>query len=154
MIKNLVLCIIKDDENRKILLGLKKRGFGIGKWNGFGGKIENEETTLKAAIRELKEETGLIAQKLKDIGKLVFIFPLEKEILNVIIYLIEKYDGEPIESDEIDPAWFDYYNIPYDDMWEDDRHWLPAVLKNGIINGTFYYENDKIKKFILKVDFS
>jgi hypothetical protein len=23
----------------EILLGLKKRGFGVGKWNGFGGKL-------------------------------------------------------------------------------------------------------------------
>ena len=27
-----------------ILLGRKKRGFGVTKWNGFGGKIETGET--------------------------------------------------------------------------------------------------------------
>jgi 8-oxo-dGTP diphosphatase/2-hydroxy-dATP diphosphatase len=34
-----------------ILLGLKKRGFGEGKWNGFGGKIESGESVIQAAIR-------------------------------------------------------------------------------------------------------
>ncbi len=34
-----------------ILLGLKKRGFGEGKWNGFGGKIESGESVMQAAIR-------------------------------------------------------------------------------------------------------
>jgi len=40
----------------RLLLGMKKRGFGAGKWNGFGGKIEVGETPRAAAIREMKEE--------------------------------------------------------------------------------------------------
>lgn len=42
-----------------VLLGLKKRGFGTGKWNGFGGKVEPGETIRQAAIREMKEEAGI-----------------------------------------------------------------------------------------------
>ena len=38
------------DESR-ILLGLKKRGFGCGRWNGFGGKVEAGETIAEAAKR-------------------------------------------------------------------------------------------------------
>ncbi len=34
-----------------ILLGLKKRGFGSGKWNGFGGKVEANESIEEAAKR-------------------------------------------------------------------------------------------------------
>lgn len=34
-----------------ILLGLKKRGFGKGKWNGFGGKVESGESILQGAMR-------------------------------------------------------------------------------------------------------
>ena len=43
--KVLTLVYIRDDEN--ILLGLKKRGFGTGKWNGFGGKVQAGETILE-----------------------------------------------------------------------------------------------------------
>ena len=43
--KVLTLVYIRDEEN--ILLGLKKRGFGTGKWNGFGGKVEPSETILQ-----------------------------------------------------------------------------------------------------------
>ena len=39
-----------------MLLGMKKRGFGTGKWNGFGGKVEVGETVADAAQRELEEE--------------------------------------------------------------------------------------------------
>jgi 8-oxo-dGTP pyrophosphatase MutT (NUDIX family) len=38
---------------------MKKRGFGNGKYNGFGGKVENGETIQQAAIRETIEESGL-----------------------------------------------------------------------------------------------
>lgn len=70
----------------QILLGLKKRGFGEGKWNGFGGKVEFGESVIQAAIRllhnlaihnfkmhftskflsdcrELNEESGIVADE-------------------------------------------------------------------------------------------
>jgi 8-oxo-dGTP pyrophosphatase MutT (NUDIX family) len=37
--------------SREILLGMKKRGFGAGKWNGFGGKLEENESNEAAAKR-------------------------------------------------------------------------------------------------------
>lgn len=40
-----------ETRTREILLGMKKRGFGMGKWNGFGGKIEGDETTEEGARR-------------------------------------------------------------------------------------------------------
>ncbi len=46
-----VLTLVFVREGDKILLGLKKRGFGKGKWNGFGGKVERGETIKQATIR-------------------------------------------------------------------------------------------------------
>jgi 8-oxo-dGTP pyrophosphatase MutT (NUDIX family) len=43
----------------ELLLAMKKRGFGQGKWNGAGGKAEPGETPLQAAIRETEEEIGV-----------------------------------------------------------------------------------------------
>ena len=42
-----LMLVVKDG---RVLLGEKKRGFGMGKWNGFGGKVEAGETILEAAI--------------------------------------------------------------------------------------------------------
>jgi len=47
--KRYTLALIQNDGH--VLLGLKKRGFGKGLWNGFGGKIEVDETDKDAAVR-------------------------------------------------------------------------------------------------------
>ena len=47
--KVLTLAFIRDGE--RLLLGMKKRGFGAGKWNGFGGKVDPGETILQGAVR-------------------------------------------------------------------------------------------------------
>lgn len=45
------LVLITDRVKNQILLGMKKRGLGSGKWNGFGGKVEPNETIEEAAKR-------------------------------------------------------------------------------------------------------
>ena len=37
-------------ENDNVLLALKKRGFGNGRYNGVGGKVENGETDRKSVV--------------------------------------------------------------------------------------------------------
>jgi len=53
--------VVTDSIKQRILLGLKQRGFGIGMYNVFAGKIQsdNNETPLDCARRELAEESGL-----------------------------------------------------------------------------------------------
>lgn len=52
MIRRLyTLVFVRDPKNRKVLLGYKKRGFGMHKWNGLGGKVEPAETIEQGAIR-------------------------------------------------------------------------------------------------------
>jgi len=55
--KRLTLLLLRS--NGRILLGRKKRGFGAGKANGFGGKVEVGETIKEAAVREMQEESGV-----------------------------------------------------------------------------------------------
>lgn len=48
------LCFLIKDE--KVLLAMKKRGFGVGKWNGVGGKVKPGESVKMAVVREVFEE--------------------------------------------------------------------------------------------------
>jgi 8-oxo-dGTP pyrophosphatase MutT (NUDIX family) len=45
------LIFVRDIVNDKILLGYKKRGFGLHKWNGLGGKVEPNESIVEGAKR-------------------------------------------------------------------------------------------------------
>jgi 8-oxo-dGTP diphosphatase/2-hydroxy-dATP diphosphatase len=114
MIKKLTLCIIHD--HKRVLLGMKKRGFGMGRWNGFGGKVESGETIKAAAKRELWEEAGIKVARLDKIGEVEFEFKGDPVILQVHIFKAEKFEGQLAESDEMNPKWFNHDEIPFDQM--------------------------------------
>ena len=40
---------------------------------------------------------------------------------------------------EMRPKWFPIEDIPYDQMWADDRHWLPLVLKGSHFRAHFTF---------------
>ncbi len=135
----IVFCI-KGDE---VLLGMKKVRFGAGKWNGFGGKVEAGESIEVAALREVKEESGLSIkpESLKHVATVSFYFA-EKEIFECHAYIARQWQGEPRESDEMKPRWFPLSAVPYDAMWPSDLYWLPAVLSGHTLTGLCRFNGD------------
>lgn len=141
MVKQLTLCVVHTDTH--ILLGMKKRGFGVGRWNGFGGKVALGETIEDAARRELREECGLEADVLARRGTLRFEFATGTEILEVHLFGVVKWRGEPVETEEMRPCWFRLTAIPFDKMWPDDRHWIPRFLEGRNLEGRFYFLDEE-----------
>lgn len=137
MNKLLTLCFVVQDS--KVLLGMKKRGFGAGRWNGFGGKVQEGENIMDAAIRETKEEAGIDVQDLEEAGILEFTFEGSEDILEVHVFKTSEFTGEPTEGEEMKPQWFEIQDIPYVDMWPDDILWLPKVLAGKRIRGKFAF---------------
>ncbi|MBI2625144.1 MAG: 8-oxo-dGTP diphosphatase [Candidatus Nealsonbacteria bacterium] len=147
--KILTLCIVHN--HSKVLLGIKKRGFGSGKWNGFGGKIEKGESIKEAALRELKEETGLVGKDINNLGVLDFEFLGNPEILEVHVFKAADLKGEPKETEEMAPKWFNINEVPFDLMWPDDKYWFPLFLSDKKFRGKFLFEGqDKIIEMDLK----
>jgi 8-oxo-dGTP diphosphatase/2-hydroxy-dATP diphosphatase len=140
MVKPLTLCVIHTDTH--ILLGMKKRGFGVGRWNGFGGKIALGESIEEAARRELREECGLEAEVLEHRGIIRSEYATHPDMLEIHVFDVIKYHGTPVESEEVRPSWFKLTDIPFDKMWPDDRHWLPLFLEGKRIDGRFYFLDD------------
>jgi 8-oxo-dGTP diphosphatase/2-hydroxy-dATP diphosphatase len=120
---------------------MKKRGFGAGRWNGFGGKVQQDENVEDAAKRELYEEVGITPRDLKSRGILNFHFENDSITLEVHLFSASDFEGEPTESEEMRPQWFSYDMIPYDTMWPDDRFWLPQFLSGNTIDGEFFFKD-------------
>ena len=137
-----LLFLLKDDT---ILLAMKKRGFGEGRWNGVGGKIEAGESIEQAAIRECQEEIGVTPGALERVANLTFTFDGESSDIWTHTFIARDWQGEPVETEEMAPRWFRLADIPYETMWEDDRHWLPHVLDGKKVVATFKFDqNDKM----------
>ena len=126
----------------------KKRGLGSGKVNGPGGKIEPFETSLEAAVRETQEEIGVTPHSLEKRGELSFVFT-DGYSLHCTIFVAHQYSGELAETAEALPFWISVDRIPYDEMWEDDRHWLPTVLSGRSVYGRFIFDRDRMVDYLL-----
>src|SRR5438093_4301902 len=136
------LCFIVKDG--RVLLIRKKRGLGAGKINAPGGKIEAGETALEAAVRETREEVGVTPLNLEKRGELNFQFA-DGYSLHCVVFLAFDCEGEPVETPEATPFWVSLNAIPYDEMWEDDRHWLPLLLEGKTFCGYFTFEGEEMK---------
>jgi 8-oxo-dGTP diphosphatase/2-hydroxy-dATP diphosphatase len=152
MKKILTLCIVQQYPN--VLLGMKKRGFGAGRWNGFGGKLAPGETIEDAARREMQEEAGIELKNLDKVGIIDFEFQGNSELLEVHIFKSDDFVGEPTESEEMKPQWFHVNDIPYNTMWPDDIHWIPLFLAGKKFKGKFLFgEGDTIlENKLIEVD--
>jgi len=135
-----LLLLRRDDQ---ILLAMKKRGFGADRYNGVGGKIDPGETIEQALIRECQEEIEVTPTKFDKVALHDFVFPDDTPDMQVHAYVCTEWEGEPAETEEMAPEWFNVADIPYERMWQDDIVWLPLVLKGKKIICRFVFdEND------------
>jgi 8-oxo-dGTP diphosphatase/2-hydroxy-dATP diphosphatase len=131
------LCIVY--QHPKILLGMKKRRFGVGKWNGYGGKVMEGETVEEALFREVKEEGDIDIHDPEKVGILEFTFPETGLVIENHIYKVTEFSGEPKETEEMRPKWFHIDEIPFTEMWGDDPFWMPLFLKGKKFKGKFVF---------------
>ena len=133
------LCFVRRDE--EVLLIEKRRGLGEGWYNGPGGKLETGETPRECARREVREEIDLVVGNLEKAAELTFFLDGEEHIF-CHVYRTDSFEGVPRASPEARPEWVPIDKVPYDRMWDDDRHWLPFVLDGDTVSGDFHFEGD------------
>ncbi|KAJ2492503.1 Nudix (Nucleoside diphosphate linked moiety X)-type motif 1 [Coemansia sp. RSA 2050] len=130
-------------DGKRILLGLKKRGMGVGLWNGFGGKPEIGETIDQCAHRELKEECGLEARDLQHVGVLSM-YSSKSGRKEVFVYTAKDIVGGITESDEMRPEWFNVADLTYKDTYKEAQVWWPTMLKGSTFVARFEFVDGDI----------
>lgn len=109
-----------------------------------GGKIETNENSIDASIREFKEETGIDILRQRYKGNVIIEYP--NIIFDFDIYLVEEFSGIPKEFKESYSMW-----INIDQLFNESKK-FPSIeilkfLKEDSINFKIYSdENHNIIK--------
>ena len=127
----------------EILLINKKTGLGKGKVNAPGGKVDPGETPEACAVRECREELGITVSNLEYCGEHRFQF-VDGYSIHVWVYRTRDFTGEAVETREAKPLWVRVDAIPYEEMWEDDRLWLPMVLRGERFQTRWIFDGDSM----------
>lgn len=138
--KGTILFVIDDGQ---ILLIHKKRGLGAGKINGPGGRLDDGETPIECAVREVEEEVRISPSGVTEVGELQFQF-IDGYSIHVWVFRASGFSGTPEETEEADPLWTAIDKIPYERMWPDDRIWLPLLLERRSFLGRFVFDGDSM----------
>ena len=136
-----LMFVIRGNE---VLLIRKKRGLGAGKINGPGGRLEDNETPEECAIRETNEELIINPLNVRYAGELFF-HAHDMPRIHGWVYVATDFEGTPTETDEAIPIWYPVDNLPFDEMWDDDRLWLGQVLSGKIVKGYFTFVGEKLQ---------
>ena len=127
-----------------VLLGIKKRGLFKGKLLGPGGKIKEGETSEDCVRREAKEEIGVTLKSMRRVGSINFFYietdrPASQQ---VDFFLVDDWDGEPQETEEMRPVWYKRDEIPVDQMPAANRLFIPHFLKGEFISGNLFFDKE------------
>ena len=98
---------------------------------------------MECAIRETSEELGVQSHPPRELGVLRFQFT-DGLALECHVFRADGCDGTATETEEAAPLWTPVDRIPVDEMWADDRFWLPYLLEDKPFRGWFVFAGDEM----------
>jgi len=140
--------VFRGDE---LLLINKKTGLGKGKVNGPGGKVDPGETPQACAIRECREELHIGVSDLEYCGQHRFQF-IDGYSIHVWVYRTQTFEGTPRATVEAEPLWVRQDEIPFEEMWEDDKIWLPMLIRGERFLTRWIFDGDRMLDYEIEND--
>lgn len=136
-----LLYVQKDDKTLMLYRNKKENDYHEGKWNGLGGKFEFGETPEECAIRELEEESGLIAKKIILKGHITFPLFDGKDDWYVFVFTIPEFEGKLIDCNEGHLEWIPNNKLKKLNLWEGDKHFIDWLFQGVFFSAKFNYKN-------------
>ena len=145
------LCYVRRQGKTLMLHRIKKENdMHRGKWNGLGGKMEAGETPEECAVREVYEESGLIAESLYLKGFITFPMFDGKRDWYVFLFVIDHFSGEIIDSPEGQLAWIDDDKLLDLPLWEGDKIFLKWLDDERFFSAKFVYQQKKLLDYTVQ----
>jgi len=142
------LCYIRKDNNTLMLHRVKKKNdYHEGKWNGLGGKFEPGETPEECAVREIKEESGLIVREIKLKGFITFPMFDGKDDWYVFVFVINKFEGTLIDSPEGNLSWIPNEELLNINLWDGDKIFIPWLEQDKFFSAKFNYRGKEFLNY-------
>ena len=124
----------------------------LDKWLGIGGHFETDETPEECALRELREESGIVREDLTDFeyrGLVTFLSSeYESEYMHVFTASVpEGFEVPEKACDEGELSWVALDKINDLPVWEGDKIMFDYLFKRTprrFFTMKFRYEGDKI----------
>jgi 8-oxo-dGTP diphosphatase len=140
------LCYVRRQGQTLMIHRIKKANdMHLGKWNGLGGKLNPGESPEECALREIFEESGLMARNPQLKGVLTFPAFANDEDWYAFVFVVDNFKGELINtSEEGVLRWVDNADLLSLNLWEGDRIFLPWLDRPGFFSGKFIYKDGRL----------
>ena len=115
-----------------------------GQWIGMGGKAESGENPVSSAVREFKEESGLVLEDPMLRGTFVWIDEVKCGIIHIVVGT--EYTGRLSESEEGELRWHRIENLlALEGLAKHQRLFLDRILRDSdyFYSGVAVYQNGK-----------
>jgi 8-oxo-dGTP diphosphatase len=135
-----------------LLRGAPTKRIWANKYNGIGGHIERDEDVYAAALREVREETGLDVENLRLVG-LINIDGQQPTGIMLFVFTAESRSGNPIPSEEGSLEWIARDQLAQIDLVEDLPTILPHALDLPLAASLFFahYHYDEHERLVIRV---
>ncbi len=150
-VKEIALCHVI--RNGSLLLIRTEEGLSKGKWNAPNGEILKGEQPYKSAMKQVFQQTGLYVNKVVDNGTVrLFLNGSNEFTYKLHIFSTKLFSGDLKPNIKGEPRWFNISEIPYYEMWADDKYWTNLVLQGKKFDADFFFDekNEKIVKYQIR----